>query len=75
VAAGRNGGARAVSDQAGALDVTAHGAQVPMAGMAHNVFVAHALVVGFGPARVQFIGLLSMLRAKVSPWLDALRAP
>jgi hypothetical protein len=38
----------AFADQAGALDVAAHGAQVAMAGVAHNVFVADAFVVGFG---------------------------
>src|SRR4051794_34388347 len=38
----------AFADQAGALDVAAHGAQVTMAGVSHDVFVAHAFVVGFG---------------------------
>src|ERR1700722_414353 len=38
----------AVADQPGALDVAAHGAQVAMAGVAHDVLVTHALVVGFG---------------------------
>jgi hypothetical protein len=30
------------------LDVAAHGAQVAVAGVAHDIFVAHALVVGRG---------------------------
>src|ERR1700679_4167188 len=36
------------ADQAGALDVAAHRAQVAVAGVAHDVFVAHAFVVGLG---------------------------
>jgi len=35
----------AVVHEAGALDVAAHGAQIPMAGVAHDVRVAHALAV------------------------------
>ena len=36
----------AVADQAGALDVAPHGAQVAMAGVAHDVLVAHPAVIG-----------------------------
>jgi hypothetical protein len=38
----------AVADQASALDVAAHRPKIAMAGVAHNVFVAHAFVLGFG---------------------------
>ena len=30
------------------LDIAAHGAQVAMAGVAHDVLIAHALAIGFG---------------------------
>ena len=39
---------RAFIDQAGALHVAAHGAQIAMAGVAHDVLVAHAVGVGLG---------------------------
>ena len=39
---------RAFADQAGALHVAAHRAQVAVPGVAHDVLVAHAFAVGLG---------------------------
>jgi hypothetical protein len=39
---------RAFGDEAGPLHIAAHGAEIAMAGMAHDVLVAHAFAIGLG---------------------------